>query len=103
MYNDMIFSLGVVLLELSYGQSLRDLAEPEELDENGAEHPLTEIAVAQRLASLARRPRALELRRCGRPLSSMPGSIPSRRASTTPCSMALFLPGRRASAAADLR
>lgn len=47
--NTLVFALGVLLLELSYGRPLVSLAIPDELDGNGAEKPETELLVARRL------------------------------------------------------
>lgn len=47
--NALVFALGVILLELSYGRPLIDLALADELDANGAEKPETELLVARRL------------------------------------------------------
>lgn len=47
--NTLLFALGVMLLELSYGKPLTDHARPDELDANGEEIPATELLVAQRL------------------------------------------------------
>lgn len=50
--NRMIFSLGVALLELSYGKPLSFFLESEDLDDQGKEHILTEYSVATRLTEM---------------------------------------------------
>jgi hypothetical protein len=48
--NRTIFTLGVALLELSYGSSILSFVEPTEQSENGNVHSMTEALVASRLA-----------------------------------------------------
>jgi hypothetical protein len=47
--NTLVFALGVMLLELSYGKPLIAYALPNELGANGEEMPETELIVARRL------------------------------------------------------
>jgi hypothetical protein len=47
--NEMVFALGVTLLELSYGQPLMSFKTPEDLDGRGNETSFTEFAIASRL------------------------------------------------------
>lgn len=49
--NEMIFALGVALLELSFERPLRAFTSPEDLNEDGSPDALTEYSVAQRLAT----------------------------------------------------
>lgn len=48
--NEMVFALGVALLELSYGEPLSSFKTPQDLDDNGNETPCTEAFIAHRLA-----------------------------------------------------
>jgi hypothetical protein len=48
--NEMIFALGVALLELAHGSSLLTFKEPEDLSEDGKEDSMTEVSIASRLA-----------------------------------------------------
>lgn len=48
--NEMVFALGVALLELSYGASIISFKEPEDLNEDGREDSMTEVSIATRLA-----------------------------------------------------
>ena len=48
--NEMVFALGVALLELSYGQPLLSLKTPDDLNEQGMEDSMTELSIATRLA-----------------------------------------------------
>ncbi|KAF2464631.1 uncharacterized protein BDR25DRAFT_307145 [Lindgomyces ingoldianus] len=48
--NEMIFALGVALLELTHGCPLLSLKEPEDLNEFGQEDIMTEVSIATRLA-----------------------------------------------------
>jgi hypothetical protein len=48
--NEMVFALGVALLELSYGQPLLSLQTPEDLNDQGLEDSMTEFSIATRLA-----------------------------------------------------
>ena len=48
--NEIVFALGIALLELSYAQPLFDLADPFDLDENGNRDIMTEYSTATRLA-----------------------------------------------------
>lgn len=48
--NEMVFALGVALLELSYGQPLLSLKTPEDLNDQGMEDSMTEVSIATRLA-----------------------------------------------------
>lgn len=48
--NEMVFALGVTLLELSYGQPLLSLKTPDDLNEQGIEDSMTEVSIATRLA-----------------------------------------------------
>ena len=48
--NEMVFTLGTVLLELSHGQPLLSLCTTEDLNEQGKEDSITEVAIAMRLA-----------------------------------------------------
>lgn len=48
--NEMVFALGVALLEISYGQPLLSLKSPEDLNDQGMEDSMTEVSIATRLA-----------------------------------------------------
>jgi len=48
--NEMVFALGVALLELAHGSSILSLKEPEDLSEDGKEDSMTEVSIANRLA-----------------------------------------------------
>ncbi|KAI9690191.1 MAG: hypothetical protein M1822_009152 [Bathelium mastoideum] len=48
--NEMVFALGVALLELSYGQRLVCLQTPDDLNDQGVEDSMTEVSIATRLA-----------------------------------------------------
>lgn len=48
--NEMVFALGVALLELSHGQPLLSLHTPDDLNEQGVEDSMTEVSIATRLA-----------------------------------------------------
>jgi len=48
--NEMVFALGVALLELSYGQPLLSLRTPDDLNDQGMEDSMTEVSIATRLA-----------------------------------------------------
>jgi hypothetical protein len=48
--NEMVFALGVALLELSYGQPLLSLKTPDDLNDEGMEDSITEFSIAKRLA-----------------------------------------------------
>ncbi|KAL9101607.1 MAG: hypothetical protein Q9163_003146 [Psora crenata] len=48
--NEMVYALGVALLELSYGQPLSSLKTPDDLNEQGMEDSMTEFSIATRLA-----------------------------------------------------
>jgi hypothetical protein len=48
--NEMVFALGVVLLELAHGASILSLKEPEDLGEDGKDDSMTEVSIATRLA-----------------------------------------------------
>ena len=48
--NEMVFALGVALLELSYSRSLIDFKVAEDLNEQGLEDSMTEVSIATRLA-----------------------------------------------------
>ncbi|KAJ9632878.1 hypothetical protein H2204_007608 [Knufia peltigerae] len=50
--NEIIFALGVALIELSYAKPLPDLTEASDLDKNGNRDIITEYATATRLAEL---------------------------------------------------
>ena len=50
----MVFALGVVLLELSWGKPLSDLKTTEDLDDQGKEDSMTELSIASRLVDLIR-------------------------------------------------
>jgi hypothetical protein len=47
--NEVIFALGVALLELFHGKPLLDFQQPEDLDEKGNVTPLTRYMIAKRL------------------------------------------------------
>ncbi|OCK92754.1 uncharacterized protein K441DRAFT_697498 [Cenococcum geophilum 1.58] len=47
--NQMVFALGVALLELTYGKDIRCFKTPEDLDENNEENALTLYSIADRL------------------------------------------------------
>jgi hypothetical protein len=49
--NDMVFALGVALLELSHGQPLISLRTPDDLNDQGMEDSMTELKTATRLAN----------------------------------------------------
>jgi hypothetical protein len=48
--NEMVFALGIALLELAHGTSVSSFREPEDLSENGEDDEMTEISIANRLA-----------------------------------------------------
>jgi hypothetical protein len=48
--NEIVFALGVTLLELSYGQSLFTLKTSDDLNEDGSIDSMTEVSIAMRLA-----------------------------------------------------
>ena len=48
--NEMIFALGVALLELSYGQPITSFKTAEDLDHQGNETIFTEYSIANRLS-----------------------------------------------------
>ncbi|CAN9468675.1 unnamed protein product [Alternaria alternata] len=48
--NEMVFALGIALLELAHGTSVSSFKEPEDLSENGEDDEMTEISIANRLA-----------------------------------------------------
>lgn len=48
--NEMVFALGVALLELSYRQPLLSLKTPDDLNDQGMEDKMTELSIAMRLA-----------------------------------------------------
>jgi len=48
--NELVFSLGVALLELSYRQPLLSLKTSDDLNEQGMEDSMTELSIATRLA-----------------------------------------------------
>lgn len=48
--SEIVFALGVALLELSYGQPLFSLQTPDDLNEQGMEDSMTELSIATRLA-----------------------------------------------------
>ncbi|KAF1985809.1 hypothetical protein K402DRAFT_454804 [Aulographum hederae CBS 113979] len=48
--NEMVFALGVALLELSYGQPLLSLQTSDDLNDQGVEDSMTEFSIATRLA-----------------------------------------------------
>jgi hypothetical protein len=48
--NEMVFALGVTLLELSYGQPLLSLKTPYDLNDQGMVDSMTEFSIATRLA-----------------------------------------------------
>jgi hypothetical protein len=48
--NEMVFALGITLLELSYGQPLLSLQNPDDLNDQGMEDSMTEVSIAMRLA-----------------------------------------------------
>lgn len=48
--NEIVFALGVALLELSFSQPLSDLTTPSDLDQNGKVDLTTEYSIATRLA-----------------------------------------------------
>lgn len=48
--NEIVFALGVALLELSYSQPLADLATPCDFDGEGKADGVTELSIATRLA-----------------------------------------------------
>ena len=49
--NEMVFALGVALLELSYGQPLLSLKTPDDLNDQVIEDSVTEVSIATRLAN----------------------------------------------------
>lgn len=48
--NELLFQLGVLLLEIAYGQPLSQLRQPSDLDASGNETLLTDYLVAVRLS-----------------------------------------------------
>jgi hypothetical protein len=48
--NEMVYALGVALLELAHGASLLSFKNPEDLSEAGEEDSMTEVSIANRLA-----------------------------------------------------
>jgi hypothetical protein len=48
--NEMVFALGVALLELAHGVSISSFEIPEDLDDNGRADSMTEVSIATRLA-----------------------------------------------------
>ena len=48
--NEIVFALGIALIELSHSRSLLDLADPSDLDDNGERDAMTEYCTATRLA-----------------------------------------------------
>jgi hypothetical protein len=48
--NELVFALGVALLELSWGKPLLSLKAPEDLNDQGNEDSMTEFSIATRLA-----------------------------------------------------
>jgi hypothetical protein len=50
--NEMVFALGVALLELAHGASILSFKEPEDLSEDGKEDSMTEVSIATRLATI---------------------------------------------------
>ncbi|KAF1944586.1 hypothetical protein EJ02DRAFT_83393 [Clathrospora elynae] len=48
--NEMVFALGVALLELTHGASILSFKEPQDLGENVEEDSMTEVLIAFRLA-----------------------------------------------------
>jgi hypothetical protein len=48
--NEVVFTLGVALLELAYGSSILSLKEPEDLNDDGKVDSMTEFSIASRLA-----------------------------------------------------
>ena len=53
--NQMVFALGVALLELTYGKDIRCFKTPEDLDENNEENALTLYSIADRLTKEIRK------------------------------------------------
>lgn len=48
--NEMVFALGVALLELTYGAPVISFKEADDLNEEGKEDSMTEVSIANRLA-----------------------------------------------------
>lgn len=48
--NEMVFALGVALLELTHGAPILSFKQPDDLNEEGKEDTMTEVSIATRLA-----------------------------------------------------
>ena len=47
--NELVFALGVILIELAYQQPLANFKQPEDVDDQGNDYPHTELQIAMRL------------------------------------------------------